>query len=196
MRMHVLLLAAALAISTALPGWCATPTTPSRTPPTRPPSTTGQGTTMTPAMRAHMMAMLQNLLIMTQNTAVWTPQGLVVLQGNQLLHYGPDLTLRRTVALPLPPTPAATPTPAPGSMTMPPLASMVPAKVVTTDTGLIVVRGQQIIQLDQNFAIVKTVMLPTLPALTTAETAAVCPLCQVMSSMPDAMLMPATTPAQ
>lgn len=149
------------------------------------PPTTGA---MTPAMRQQMMAMMQDMMVMMQNTAVWTPQGLVVLQGNRLLAYTPDLKLAHTVALPVPPAPAmpmATPA-TPGAMampTMPSLRSQVSAKLIPTDDGLLVVRGQQVLRFDRNFKLVSQVMLPDLPPLTASETAAVCPMCMQMMMM-------------
>ena len=130
---------------------------------------------MTPEMRAHMMAMVQEFLTMSQNTAVWTPQGLTVLQGNRVLHYGPDLALRHQVALPLPQMPAGAPAVN--------LRSQVPARLIPTDAGIIVVRGQQIIRLNNQFQVMNVAMLPALPPLTPAETAAVCPLCGQMAQM-------------
>lgn len=126
---------------------------------------------------------------MMQNTAVWTPQGLIVLQGNRLLHYTPDLRLQHTVILPVPTMSATPPATSPTPHAMPALRSLVPAKVIPTEAGVIVVRGQQVIRLDQNFQIVGQVQLPDLPPLTPAETAALCPMCQHMMMMGGGMPM-------
>jgi len=140
---------------------------------------------MTPEMRQHMMSMLQGLMTMAQNTAVWTPQGLYVLQGNRVLQYDTNLALRRQAVLPLPPTATATMPPAGGTAAMPmvDLSSLVPAKLVPTDNGIIVVRGQQILRLDNMLRVVNVAALPVLPPMTPQETAAVCPLCQQMAQM-------------
>lgn len=143
------------------------------------------GQMMTPEMRQHMMSMVQGLMTMAQNTAVWTPQGLYVLQGNRVLQYDTNLALRRQAVLPLPPAATATMPPAGGTAAMPTvdLSSLVPAKLVPTENGIIVVRGQQILRLDNMLRVVNVAALPALPPMTPQETAAVCPLCQQMAQM-------------
>lgn len=145
---------------------------------------------MTPANRAQMMAMTHDLLVMSQNTAAWTPQGLVVLQGNRLLAYSPDFRQVRQIALPLPtPTTTAATTTTPETGTARPMATMPLRSMVTSrliqmpNGGLLVVRGQQIIQLDPTFRPIAQVMLPDLPPISAEEMAAVCPLCSQMQMM-------------
>ncbi|HEX2948245.1 MAG TPA: hypothetical protein VHV83_01520 [Armatimonadota bacterium] len=142
------------------------------TPPTTRPS--GGNRQMNAQMRQHMMMLAQNIAVMVQNTAIWTPQGLVVLQGNRVLFYSTDLRLLQTVTLPLPPATGGT---------MSNVSGMIPAKLIPTDDGLIVVRGQQIIRIDRNYHVVNQVTIPTMPALTPSEQAAICPLCQHMQMM-------------
>ena len=152
--------------------------------PLAPPPTNG---TMMPAMQQSMMMMhKQDMMAMMQTTAVWTPQGLVVLQGNDLLHYSSDLQLQHTITLPDPLTIVM----APGAggttvdnQAMPAMSmrhSQVPMKILPTDDGLIVVRGQQVIRLDSNFQVIAQTMLPDVLPLTAAEMVAVCPTCQPM----------------
>ncbi|HEY3379630.1 MAG TPA: hypothetical protein VGL77_19315 [Armatimonadota bacterium] len=134
-------------------------------------------------MRQRMIALVQEVMIMTQNTAVETPDGLIVLQGNNLLNYSKDLKLLRTVPLPVPAMPMATT----GAATTPPkpLRSMMPAKIITASGGdLIVIRGQQIIRLDRDLKIKNQAMLPDLAPLTTAELAIVAPMSAYMATMP------------
>jgi hypothetical protein len=146
-------------------------TTPPRT--TTPPrSTTPAPQAMTPAQRAQMMQMMQDIMVMMNNTAVWTPQGLYVLQGNNLLMYTPTLTLAKTVALPTPAMPPAG--------TMANIRGMVPARILTTDNGIVVVRGQQILRFDANLTQLNTALLPNLAPLTATQMAAVCPMCTNM----------------
>jgi len=144
----------------------------------------------TPALQQQMLAQLQDVMAMKQNTAVWTSQGLVVLQGNRLLLYSPDLVLQHMVTLPVPQAPAvvtpAIPTnaTAPGDMALealPPLRSRLVVRIVPAAGGLIVVRGLQLFSLDSNFKVVGQATLPDLPPLTLAELAAVCPQIQPMA---------------
>lgn len=150
-------------------------------------SAVAQGTTtrptdgMTPAMQAHMRQFAQDALLMAENTAVWVNDRLVVLQGNRLLQYSNDLTLVRTVELPLPSTPTPTPAAAPGTATTPPvhpLPGMLPTKLIPISNGdLIVIRGMQVLRLGKELEVLNTAILPALPPLTTAEVDAICPLC-------------------
>lgn len=152
-------------------------------------------------MRPMMMMHMQDMMVMMQNTAVWTPQGLIVMQGNRLLHYTPDLQLQHTIMLPLPPAPPAMAPmapadgTAPGGMAMPmnmrmaPLRSLIPAKILPADEGLIIVRGQQVIRLDKNFQVIGQATLPDLPALTPMEISALTPMCQQMMMMMNNMTM-------
>jgi hypothetical protein len=145
-----------------------------------------------PAMQEQMKATMQDMMVMMQNTAAWTPQGLVVLQGNRLLQYTPDLQLRQTITLPIPEAPAMpqvlTPnadgtqgqTEMPGA---PPMRGLVSTRILSTDNGLLIVRGRQAIRLDGEFHIVGQVMLPDLPPLSDAELAAICPHSQQMMTM-------------
>ncbi len=148
---------------------------------------------MTPAMRAQMMANMQSVMVMMHNTAVTTPQYLYVLQGDHLLQYNLDLTPRNQAILPLtattpapvtPPAAGATTTPPP----MPPLQSMVPAKLLPVDGGIIVVLNQQLLRYDTNLALVNQATLPTQPVLTVAELDALCPVCQMMQMMMMSMM--------
>jgi hypothetical protein len=130
---------------------------------------------MTPAMRAQMMAAMQDLMVMMQNTAVWTADGLLVLQGNRLIQYGTDLRQRRMVTLPLPAAGA----------TAPSLRSMVPARLIPIEFGgVVLIRGQQVLRMDRTLAVVSSATLPELPAVSASELPAVCPICaQVMTMM-------------
>lgn len=151
-------------------------------------------------MRQMMMMHMQDMMVMMQNTAVWTPQGLVVLQGNTLLHYSPELRLQHTITLPLPPAPPAMAPMAPPDGAAPGMAmpmnmpmmevrSLIPAKILPNNEGLIIVRGKQLIRLDRNFQVIGQATLPDLPALTAAEIAALCPMCQQMMMMMNGMTM-------
>lgn len=130
---------------------------------------------MTPEQRQQMMGMMQDMMVMASNTAAWSPQGLYVLQGNRLLHYAPDLTLKQQISLPLPPAMPAD--------TMPNLRGMVMAKLLPTDNGVVLIRGMQVLRFDQNLRQLNMAMLPDLPAMTDAEKAAACPMCQMMMMM-------------
>jgi len=178
----------------ALPVWAQQPA-----PPTAP-QAHGAGPTagmpqMTPEMHARMMQQVQEMLIMAQNTAVWTSQGLVVLQGNRLLVYDTNLNLRQTVMLPAT-TPVVVVPPAEPQPTVVqpiPLRSMVPPQLIPVEKGLIVVRGQQVLRFDQNFRLVNQTTLPALPPLSSADLAATCPICLQLPMMPaTGMPMPGT----
>jgi len=134
---------------------------------------------------------MQDMMVMMQNTAVWTPQGLVVLQGNRLLHYSPALMLQHTISLPVPTALPLEPQSMPESsdaavnMAMDEQAQMrsyVSARILPVIDGLIVIRGQQVIWLDSSFKLAGHATLPELPPLTAAELAAVWPLDQPMMS--------------
>lgn len=135
-------------------------------------------------MQSQMQSQMQDMMVMMQNTAVWTPRGLVVLQGNRLLHYTPEMKLEHTIALPVPPSPAMVPATMPRSgnmpgampMAMPPMRSRVAARILPTADGLVVIRGQQVLWLDSSFKVAGQATLPDLPPLTPAEMAAVCPM--------------------
>jgi hypothetical protein len=132
-----------------------------------------------PAMQQQMQAQMQDMMVMMQNTAVWTQQGLVVLQGNRLLNYATDLQLQQTITLPLPQLPAIAPAATPGNMppdARPSVRSQLAARILPTTNGLIVIRGRQVIWLDAKFRITGQAMLPELPPLTPAEVAAICPM--------------------
>lgn len=127
----------------------------------------------------------QDMKVMLQNAAVWTDNGLVVLQGNRLLHYSADMQLRHTIALPLGKDNKATPKSVPQSANksvsitpevLPALRSNIPAQIIAADDGLIVVRGQQVIRLDSQFKVTGQAALPNLPKLTPAELAALFPI--------------------
>ncbi len=148
------------------------------------PPLTGMAT-MDPAMRARMMAGMQDMMVMMQNTTAWTPMGLVVLQGNRLLHYSTDLQLRHQVTLPIPQTAIATGTPGTtGTTTLPeaqPLRSLIPVQILPADNNsIIVVRGQQVLRYDRDFRLMAQATLPILPPLTVAEANAICPSCTQM----------------
>lgn len=121
-----------------------------------------------------MMGHAHEMATMLQNTAIWTPQGLIVLQGNRLLHYTTALQLQHTVTLPT----AATMT-----TTTPALRSLIPAKLLPTEDGVVVVRGQQIIRLNRDFKVVGQATIPDLPPMTEAELNAANPMCQSMMMM-------------
>ena len=126
---------------------------------------------------------VQDMMIMDQNTAVWTSQGLVVLQGNRLLHYSADMELQQAINLPLaniqdPQIKAMSDNSSTGvawneASTM---RSRLAAQIIPAGDGLIVVRGQQVIWLDGKFSISGQATLPDLPMLSAAELAAICPI--------------------
>jgi hypothetical protein len=157
------------------------------------PATRGR---MSPEMRQEMMQRLSrfidNLMVMGQNTSVVTPTGVIVLQGNNLLQYSNDLTLRRTVALPIPPIAIRAITPPddtggaalPAMPPMPPLRSMIPAKLLVMANGdLTVVRGLQLLRFDQDLKLINQATLAPIPPLTPDELAAVAPIGAFMSMM-------------
>ncbi len=160
-----------------------------------------QPTTTTPrpapssAQRVRMMAEMQEAMIMMQNTAVWTPQGLLILQGNRLLLYSPTLQPVKQVTLPLPPAPATAPAttgvaPAPVLM-----RGRLTPRLIPIDGGVILIRGTQILRFDTNLNLLNQATLPDLPPLTPAEMTALCPLCTAMQSMGMGMGMAMPTPA-
>ena len=161
MQRIALIWAISLALLAALPAGAKSKVAPSPPPPP-----------MCPEMHARIAEHMQDLLVMMHNTAVTTPQGmLVVLQGNRLLIYGVDLTLQHTVVLPTPMMPATPLPPAPS------LISQIPSKILpTADGGLLVVRGQQVIRLDATFTVTGSVMLPDLPPMSSADLVAASPL--------------------
>ena len=127
---------------------------------------------------------VQDMQVMLQNAAVWTDRGLVVLQGNRLLHYSADMQLRQTVALPVGTESTAKSKAVPqksskpvytAPQSIPALRSSVAAQIIAAEDGLIVVRGQQVIRLDSNFKVTGQAALPDLPQLTPAEQAAIFP---------------------
>lgn len=137
-----------------------------------------------PAMQ-QMQAQMQDMMVMMQNSAVWTAQGLFVLQGNRILHYSADMQLQHTITLPIPQasTTASAAMPMSGSMpgsmamgTLPSMRSRVAARLLPAANGLIVIRGRQIIWLDGNYEVAGKATLPELPPLTPDELAAVCPM--------------------
>jgi hypothetical protein len=145
-----------------------------------------------PAMQDQMKTAMQDMMVMMQNTAAWTPHGLVVLQGNRLLQYSPDMQLRQTITLPLPDTGdiAKLTTPDAGGMqggmvmpASPAMRSLVSARILPTDDGLVVVRGRQAIELDGDLHIVGQAMLPELPPLSSEEVSAICPLYEQLMMM-------------
>lgn len=141
--------------------------------------TAPDGMHLTPQLRARLLSQVQDLMVMSQNTAAWTSQGLVVLQGNRLLVYAPDLSLKRSINLPVPPT-----TPALTSTTVPQLTSManlIPPRIIPTDRGLFIVRWRQIIRLDKDFQVTSQAVLPSGSPLTAENLGAVCPLCLRMA---------------
>lgn len=134
-----------------------------------------------------MQAQMQDMMVMMQNTAVWTASGLFVLQGNRILHYTADLQLRHTITLPMPQSstmvPAAMPMRASSPIHLPmdamsSVRSRVAARILPAADGLIVIRGRQIIWLDGNYEIAGTATLPELPPLTPDELSAVSPMDQ------------------
>ncbi len=138
-----------------------------------------------PGMQPPMESQMQDMMIMMQNTAVWTSKGLMVLQGNRLMHYTTDLRLQHTVALPLPPASSAMAQDmtAPGEMPehmspeqLPAMRSRISARILPSTDGLIIVRGQQVIMFDNDFKITREVTLPDMPPLTSEELAAVLPM--------------------
>lgn len=135
-----------------------------------------EGLHLTPQLRARLLSQVQDIMVMSQNTAAWTPQGLVVLQGNRLLVYAPDLSLKRAVNLPVPANSPALAGAAAGSM-----ASLIPPRIISTDRGLFIVRWQQLIRLDKDFQVVSQAMLPTGSSVTAENMGAVCPLCLRMA---------------
>ncbi len=137
------------------------------------------GMTLTPQLRARLLSQVQDLMVMSQNTAVWTPQGLVVLQGNHLLVYAPDLSLKRSINLPVPPTASTLA----GAAAMPAtsMANLIPPRIIPTDRGLYIIRWQQIIRLDKDFMVISQALLPSGPPLTAEALGAVCPLCLRMA---------------
>lgn len=136
-----------------------------------------------------MQAQMQDMMVMMQNTAVWTASGLFVLQGNRILHYTADLQLRHTITLPMPQSRAMVPAGMPMGASspshlamdaMPSVRSRVAARILPAADGLIVIRGRQIIWLDNNYEIAGSATLPELPPLTADELSAVCPMDQLM----------------
>lgn len=124
-------------------------------------------------------------MMMMQNSAISTPQGLVVLQGNRLLHYSTKQQLQHAVTLPLiavsekgPQVMASGERVADDTRTSAILSmrSQVSAQILPTAGGFIVIRGQQIVWLDDKFNIVSTALLPELPPLTSAEIVAIHPV--------------------
>lgn len=125
------------------------------------------------------------MMMMMQNSAISTPQGLVVLQGNRLLHYSTKQQLQHAVTLPLiavsekePQVMASGERVADDTRTSAILSmrSQVSAQILPTAGGFIVIRGQQIVWLDDKFNIVSTALLPELPPLTSAEIVAIHPV--------------------
>jgi len=148
---------------------------------------TGAAPTM-PTMQDQLKPAMQDMMVMLQNTAAWTPQGLVVLQGNRLLHYSPDMQLRHTLTLPLPDTSdiaKLTTSDADGMAPaeMPATRSTLTARILPTDAGLVIVRGRQAIELDGEFHITGQATLPELPPLTSDEISAICPMSEQMMMM-------------
>ncbi|MHB9026113.1 MAG: hypothetical protein ACYC7E_18390 [Armatimonadota bacterium] len=186
MRRSVLILGAVLGLFVLFPSIAWAQDAPAATPPNPP-----AAGAMSPQMHAQMMRCAQEMSVMMQNTAVWTPQGLYILQGNRLLQYGTDLRLIRQAILPAPPAatttaapPAGGTTPTPSAASVPAFSSMVPPQILPTEGGgLVVVRGQQVLRLSQDLRVLNSATLPTLPPMTTAEMQATCPLCQCMQMM-------------
>jgi hypothetical protein len=147
--------------------------------------TAANGRPMGSEMQQMMHSQMQDMMIMSQNTAVWTPAGLVVLQGNRLLHYSADLQLRHNVSLPVPQDLANALALSPQASKWlnnaaigiePSIRSQVSVQILPTADGIVVVRGQQLIMLDSSFKITGQATLPALPELTPAELAVVCPM--------------------
>lgn len=208
MKITILLLTVVLGVMTMAPTFAADATTrniPPGSATTTPAPMPRTGRMMpSPAMMNQIISTMQDMMIMSQNTATWTPQGLVVLQGNRLLVYAPDLTLQHTVVLPAPAatatataeagnTPGATTT-IPAMAAMPAMRSMIPPKIIPTDTGLLIVRWQQIIRLDNNYEVACQSTLPDLPPLTPTDLATVCPACIRMAMMQMGMMAMAGMP--
>lgn len=177
MRLKSFVLACALCAAVVVPIWAQDT-----------PATGGPGM-MTPEMRQRMMSMMQDYLVMSQNTAISTPQGIVVLQGNRLLLYrNSDLKLMNTLQLPVPAMPAATE--AAGAMPNRPLRGMVSAKILMLPNDeILVIRGQQLVKVNRGLtAATQTASLPDLPPLTTAELSIVSPLAAQIAMMPMMMM--------
>jgi len=189
MKIRLFLLACALVLVTVVP-ILAEEAAPAEAAATTTPATPGA---MTPAMRQRMAAMMQDILVMSQNTAVDTPEGIVVLQGNRLLQLDNDnLNVKRTLTLPAVPMPAMTGT----TDQTAPLRSMVPAKLlVQTNGDVIVVRGQQVIRVAKDLTIAKASSIPNLPMLTQADLYSVSPLAMYVHMMAMGMGMPGTPAA-
>jgi hypothetical protein len=144
------------------------------------------------AMQQQLLAQAKDMMVMKQNTAVWSSQGLVVLQGNRLLHYSPNLILKHNITLRVPQAPAWLPLVKPETTNEPgdiapdalsTLRSRLVVRIMPTAGGLIVVRGLQVISLDSNFKVVGQITLPDLPPLTPTELATACP--QSLPMAPD-----------
>lgn len=176
MRMMTLLgLAAALAVMPALAQGPTTTTPPAATPPAH---EMCPMMSMTPEQRAAAMQAMQDLLIMSQNTAVWATDRLYVLQGNRVLEYSADMRLVRTSDLPVPAVATAAVEPAtPPVATSTMLRSQVPTQLIPITNGLIVVRGRQVVRLNRTLQAVNVATLPELPQMTAQQTAAACPVC-------------------
>ena len=188
MMIRLFLLACALVLVTVVP-ILAEEAAPAEAAATTTPATPGA---MTPEMRQRMAAMMQDILVMSQNTAVDTPEGIVVLQGNRLLQLDNNtLAVKHTLTLPAVAMPAMTGT----TDQTAPLRSMVPAKLLVQANGdVIVVRGQQVIRVAKDLTIAKASNIPNLPMLTQADLYSVSPLAMYVHMMAMGMGM-AGTPA-